>query len=254
MFFELRERRVPLKNCRPMASERSSGYLSQGRPSMLCRSGVRATQRTSRPDPEYKRHTSLSWHTNAASRFRRKGGRGCVDAQSCRRVGTLWYTRKWHRSGADEDTEGMKRLVPEPIKDRLRKGIPLGRFGRIADIEQARCFSVRMRRALLWRSTCSRRWSVAGGKPLARLLDTCLISTISFEKFEREARQGQRCSVVRSVLADLQTPVGASCALPEILSTLFSWSPWRRRAHRPLFLSWRRAGNDSPGPRIANFR
>ena len=42
--------------------------------------------------------------------------------------------------GPIEDTEGMKRLVPEPIKDRLRKSIPLGRFGRIADIEKAAVF------------------------------------------------------------------------------------------------------------------
>src|SRR5215216_918140 len=42
--------------------------------------------------------------------------------------------------GPIEDTEGMKRLVPEPVKDRLRKGIPLGRFGRIADIEKAAVF------------------------------------------------------------------------------------------------------------------
>jgi peroxisomal 2,4-dienoyl-CoA reductase len=42
--------------------------------------------------------------------------------------------------GPIEDTEGMTRLVPEPIKDRLRKQIPLGRFGRIADIEKAAVF------------------------------------------------------------------------------------------------------------------
>src|SRR2546423_1598589 len=42
--------------------------------------------------------------------------------------------------GPIEDTEGMKRLVPEPIKERLRKSIPLGRFGRIADIERAAVF------------------------------------------------------------------------------------------------------------------
>jgi len=42
--------------------------------------------------------------------------------------------------GPIEDTEGMKRLVPEPVKERLRKGIPLGRFGRIADIERAAVF------------------------------------------------------------------------------------------------------------------
>lgn len=42
--------------------------------------------------------------------------------------------------GPIEDTEGMSRLVPEPIKERLKKGIPLGRFGRIADIESAAVF------------------------------------------------------------------------------------------------------------------
>jgi 2,4-dienoyl-CoA reductase [(3E)-enoyl-CoA-producing], peroxisomal len=42
--------------------------------------------------------------------------------------------------GPIEDTEGMKRLVPELVKDRLRKNIPLGRFGRIADIEKAAVF------------------------------------------------------------------------------------------------------------------
>ena len=38
------------------------------------------------------------------------------------------------------DTEGMKRLVPEPVKEKLRKRIPLGRFGEIADIEKAAVF------------------------------------------------------------------------------------------------------------------
>src|SRR4026209_175734 len=42
--------------------------------------------------------------------------------------------------GPIEDTEGMKRLVPEPVKVQLRKRIPLGRFGRIADIEKAAVF------------------------------------------------------------------------------------------------------------------
>ena len=42
--------------------------------------------------------------------------------------------------GPIEDTEGMKRLVPEPIKERVRKSIPLGRMGRIADIETAAVF------------------------------------------------------------------------------------------------------------------
>ena len=42
--------------------------------------------------------------------------------------------------GPIEDTEGMKRLVPEPVKEKLKKNIPLGRFGRIRDIEQAAVF------------------------------------------------------------------------------------------------------------------
>ena len=42
--------------------------------------------------------------------------------------------------GPIEDTEGMTRLVPEPVKERLKKNIPLGRFGRIADIERAAVF------------------------------------------------------------------------------------------------------------------
>jgi len=42
--------------------------------------------------------------------------------------------------GPIEDTEGMKRLVPEPIKEKLKRKIPLGRFGRISDIENAALF------------------------------------------------------------------------------------------------------------------
>jgi peroxisomal 2,4-dienoyl-CoA reductase len=42
--------------------------------------------------------------------------------------------------GPIEDTEGMKRLVPVPVKERLLKKIPVGRFGRIADIEKAAVF------------------------------------------------------------------------------------------------------------------
>lgn len=42
--------------------------------------------------------------------------------------------------GPIEDTEGMSRLVPEPVRDKLRKRVPLGRFGRIRDIEQSAVF------------------------------------------------------------------------------------------------------------------
>jgi peroxisomal 2,4-dienoyl-CoA reductase len=44
--------------------------------------------------------------------------------------------------GPIEDTEGMKRLLPEPLKDKLAKKIPVGRFGRIEDIENAALFLV----------------------------------------------------------------------------------------------------------------
>jgi peroxisomal 2,4-dienoyl-CoA reductase len=38
------------------------------------------------------------------------------------------------------DTEGMKRLVPETVKEQLKKRIPLGRFGSIRDIEDTALF------------------------------------------------------------------------------------------------------------------
>jgi peroxisomal 2,4-dienoyl-CoA reductase len=42
--------------------------------------------------------------------------------------------------GPIEDTEGMARLLPEQVKERVRRRIPLGRFGRIRDIEHAAVF------------------------------------------------------------------------------------------------------------------
>ena len=42
--------------------------------------------------------------------------------------------------GPIEDTEGMQRLVPEPVKEKLRRRIPLGRFGRIDDISKCAVF------------------------------------------------------------------------------------------------------------------
>ena len=42
--------------------------------------------------------------------------------------------------GPIEDTEGLKRLLPEPLKEKLAKRIPLQRFGRIKDIENAALF------------------------------------------------------------------------------------------------------------------
>jgi peroxisomal 2,4-dienoyl-CoA reductase len=42
--------------------------------------------------------------------------------------------------GPIADTEGMKRLVPEPIKEKLAKKIPLQRFGLIKDVEHSAVF------------------------------------------------------------------------------------------------------------------
>jgi peroxisomal 2,4-dienoyl-CoA reductase len=42
--------------------------------------------------------------------------------------------------GPIEDTEGMKRLIPEAVKENLRKRVPLGRFGKTLDIENAAVF------------------------------------------------------------------------------------------------------------------
>ncbi len=42
--------------------------------------------------------------------------------------------------GPIEDTEGMKRLLPEPLKEKMARKIPLQRFGRIKDIENAAIF------------------------------------------------------------------------------------------------------------------
>lgn len=42
--------------------------------------------------------------------------------------------------GPIEDTEGMKRLLPDAVKDKIAKKVPLGRFGKISDIENAALF------------------------------------------------------------------------------------------------------------------
>ncbi|HEX8129885.1 MAG TPA: SDR family oxidoreductase [Pyrinomonadaceae bacterium] len=42
--------------------------------------------------------------------------------------------------GPIEDTEGMKRLLPPALKEKLQRRIPAGRFGRIRDIEQTAVF------------------------------------------------------------------------------------------------------------------
>lgn len=42
--------------------------------------------------------------------------------------------------GPIEDTEGMKRLLPDALRGKIARKIPVGRFGRIRDIENAALF------------------------------------------------------------------------------------------------------------------
>jgi 2,4-dienoyl-CoA reductase [(3E)-enoyl-CoA-producing], peroxisomal len=42
--------------------------------------------------------------------------------------------------GPVEDTEGMRRLIPEDLREKLKERIPLRRFGKISDIENAALF------------------------------------------------------------------------------------------------------------------
>ena len=42
--------------------------------------------------------------------------------------------------GPIEDTEGMRRLVPPEVRERLLRRIPLGRFGRVRDVERCAVF------------------------------------------------------------------------------------------------------------------
>jgi peroxisomal 2,4-dienoyl-CoA reductase len=42
--------------------------------------------------------------------------------------------------GPIEDTEGMRRLLPPEVKEKITEKIPLGRFGCISDIENAAIF------------------------------------------------------------------------------------------------------------------
>ncbi|HEX8163712.1 MAG TPA: SDR family oxidoreductase [Pyrinomonadaceae bacterium] len=42
--------------------------------------------------------------------------------------------------GPIEDTEGIKRLLPGPFKEKLRQRIPVGRFGRVADVANCAVF------------------------------------------------------------------------------------------------------------------
>ena len=60
--------------------------------------------------------------------------------KSLGRMGPLRHPRQRHRPGPIEDTEGMRRLVPPEVKDKIARKIPIGRYGQIEDIENAAFF------------------------------------------------------------------------------------------------------------------
>lgn len=79
--------------------------------------------------------TPLQLHVSAA-----KAGVDALTRQLAVEWGRYGIRSNAIAPGPIEDTEGMSRLVPEQVKEKLRRGIPLGRFGRIHDIEQAAIF------------------------------------------------------------------------------------------------------------------
>ena len=79
--------------------------------------------------------TPLQIHVSAA-----KAGVDALTRQLAVEWGRYGIRSNAIAPGPIEDTEGMSRLVPAEVKEKLRRGIPLGRFGRIRDIEQAAVF------------------------------------------------------------------------------------------------------------------
>jgi peroxisomal 2,4-dienoyl-CoA reductase len=79
--------------------------------------------------------TPLQLHVSAA-----KAGVDALTRQLAVEWGRYRIRSNAIAPGPIEDTEGMSRLVPAEVKEKLRRGIPLGRFGRIHDIEQAAVF------------------------------------------------------------------------------------------------------------------
>ncbi|OLE54507.1 MAG: hypothetical protein AUG51_07930 [Acidobacteria bacterium 13_1_20CM_3_53_8] len=79
--------------------------------------------------------TPLQLHVSAA-----KAGVDALTRQLAVEWGRYRIRSNAIAPGPIEDTEGMQRLVPPEIKERLLRSIPVGRFGRIKDIEHAAVF------------------------------------------------------------------------------------------------------------------
>jgi peroxisomal 2,4-dienoyl-CoA reductase len=79
--------------------------------------------------------TPLQLHVSAA-----KAGVDALTRQLAVEWGHYGIRSNAIAPGPIEDTEGMKRLVRPEVKEKLLRNIPVGRFGRIKDIEQAAIF------------------------------------------------------------------------------------------------------------------
>jgi len=79
--------------------------------------------------------TPLQLHVSAA-----KAGVDALTRQLAVEWGRYGIRANAIAPGPIEDTEGMKRLVPQEVKEKLLRGIHVGRFGLIKDIEQAAIF------------------------------------------------------------------------------------------------------------------
>jgi 2,4-dienoyl-CoA reductase [(3E)-enoyl-CoA-producing], peroxisomal len=79
--------------------------------------------------------TPMQIHVSAA-----KAGVDAITRNLCAELGPYGIRVNGIAPGPIEDTEGMKRLLPEPLKEKLTKRIPLQRFGKIKDIENSAIF------------------------------------------------------------------------------------------------------------------
>lgn len=79
--------------------------------------------------------TPLQLHVSAA-----KAGVDALTRQLAVEWGRYRIRSNAIAPGPIEDTEGMQRLVPTQMKEKLLRSIPVGRFGRIKDIEDAALF------------------------------------------------------------------------------------------------------------------
>src|ERR1051325_5638375 len=79
--------------------------------------------------------TPLQLHVSAA-----KAGVDALTRQLAVEWGRYGIRSNAIAPGPIEDTEGMSRLAPPQVKEKILRGIPVGRFGLIKDIEQAALF------------------------------------------------------------------------------------------------------------------